>query len=72
LKKPKYERWQFSLDECKSQINIVQSQVKDEYGTAFLNLQLPDGRWLTFKIDNATRVPIYKENSCNKTEMKKE
>lgn len=61
-KKVKYERWQFTLDECKTQINIIESKEKGEgYATAFLNVHLPDGRWLVFTVDEAHRVPLYKD-----------
>ena len=60
-KKEKYERWQFSLDECKTTINIITNSEDKGYGTAFLNIHLPDGRWLVFKIDEDHRVPLFKE-----------
>jgi hypothetical protein len=52
-KKPKrvpYKRDSFDLSECKVNIQIVGSH-KDEYGkygTAFLNVKTPDGRWIAF------------------------
>lgn len=59
----KYERNQFNLSECKAHINIIDaSQSKGKgYATAFLNIQLPDGRWVTFEMVDAERVPLYKE-----------
>lgn len=63
MKKEKYERDQFSLEECKTKINIIPSKEKGEgYATAYLNVHLPDGRWLVFSIDEDHRVPIYKES----------
>jgi hypothetical protein len=57
-----YERWQFDLQECKVNINIIKSDRKGKgFATAFLNLKLPDGRWITFEIVEADRVPLYKE-----------
>jgi len=64
MKREKYERWQFSLDECKTQINIIGKGREDPgYATAFLNVTLPDGRWICFKIADDMRVPLYKPNS---------
>lgn len=60
-KKEKYERWQFTLDECKTQINIIEKSDDKKFAVAFLNVKLPDGRWLVFKTDDATRVPLYKD-----------
>ena len=61
-KRVKYERYQFSLDECKATINIIESKEKGVgFATAFLNIHLPDGRWLSFEIAKPYRVPLYKD-----------
>jgi len=60
-KKIPYERWQFSLDECKTQINIIEKSDDKGYATAFLNVHLPDGRWLVFEMSEEHRVPLYKK-----------
>lgn len=61
-KKEEYERYQFSLDECKATINIISKGKNDPgYATAFLNIRLPDGRWVSFKMADDYRVPLYKE-----------
>jgi len=60
-KRVKYERDQFNLDECKTNINIIPSPTKGKgFATAFLNIHLPDGRWLSFEIAEPYRVPLYK------------
>jgi hypothetical protein len=52
MPKPKKLQSQFTLQECKTQINIVN-------GTAFLNLQTPDGRWIVFQSVEGRTVPEY-------------
>jgi len=66
-KRERYERWQFSLDECKTQINIIEKSADPGYATAFLNVHLPDGRWLVFSMAEQHRVPIYKETKMEAT-----
>jgi hypothetical protein len=56
LPKPKRLKSQFTLEECKSQINIVN-------GKAFLNLQTPDGRWLVFESVEGRTVPEFEKTS---------
>jgi len=62
-KREQFERYQFTLDECKTQINIIPTSDDKGYATAFLNVHLPDGRWLVFKTDAATRIPLYKRET---------
>jgi hypothetical protein len=45
--KTKLLPWQFKLSECEAQITLIENQ--EGYGTAFLNIKFPDGRWITFK-----------------------
>jgi len=60
-KREKYERCQFDLKECEAQINIIEKEDDKGFATAFLNITLPDGRWVTFKMPDCQRVSIYKE-----------
>jgi hypothetical protein len=62
-KRQKYEKSTFNLSECKAIIQIIPSGKADPgYGTAFLDILLPDGRWVVFKHVEDSRVPIYKED----------
>jgi len=65
MNEKKYSRSTFTLDECKASINIIASSKDRGYGTAFLNIQLPDGRWATFQIAEGTRVPLYQRGRKN-------
>ena len=66
-KSKKYEKSTFDLTECKATIQIIPSGKADPgYGTAFLNIQLPDGRWIPFKQSEGSRVPIYKREELKK------
>jgi hypothetical protein len=68
MKRQKYERSSFDLSECKATIQVIPSGKQDPgYGTVFLNIQLPDGRWVPFKQVEGSRVPIYKEREEAKT-----
>ena len=60
-KKQEYERWQFTLDECETLINIIEKSDDKGYGCAFLNVKLPDGRSLVFETHRDTRIPLFKE-----------
>ena len=68
MKKQKYKKSQFTLEECETQINIIEKSDDKGYGMAFLNVKLPDGRWLVFTTDKAHRVPIYKKELEEKRE----
>ena len=55
-----YKRDSFDLSECKVSIQIV-GNYKDEhgkYGTAFLNIKTPDGRWIPFAASDAAKVRL--------------
>lgn len=56
----KYEKDTFNLSKCEASIHIVQIDETD-YGTAFLNVKLPDGRWIPFKQVEGSRVPLKRE-----------
>jgi len=65
VKRKKYERSRFDLAECKAEIMIIGAPKSKGrgYGVAFLNVTLPDGRWIPFKMQEACRVPMYKEEA---------
>lgn len=65
MPKPKPLKSQFTLEECKSQINIVN-------GKAFLNLQTPDGRWLVFESIEGRTIPEYEPSVVPKSAEAKE
>jgi hypothetical protein len=50
----------FHLSECDAEIDLYE-QNKSGYGTAFLNVKLPDGRWIAFKSVENVRIPMYKD-----------
>lgn len=63
-KKPKlikFKRDKFDLSECEATIQIVQNIGTTKHGTAFLNIRLPDGRWIPFKQVEGSRVPLKRE-----------
>lgn len=61
MKRQKYEKTSFDLTECKCTIQIIPSGKCDlGFGVAFLNILLPDGRWIPFKQVEGSRIPIYK------------
>ena len=62
-KRKKYERLEFDLEECKASINIIEKESEKGYGTAYLNITLPDGRWVSFKMPDCYRVPLYKKEA---------
>jgi len=57
----KYERTRFDLEECKVTIDIQPNPKDVSYGTAYLNIKLPDGRWLVFEVAHNYRVPLFEE-----------
>jgi hypothetical protein len=57
----KYKKWRFDLKECEAHINLVEKQDDKGYATAYLNVLLPDGRWVVFSIDANHRIPLFKE-----------
>lgn len=59
--KKKLLPWQFKLSDCKAEINLIENSKDKGYGTAFLNITFPDGRWIAFKSSDAMRVPMYAE-----------
>jgi len=62
-KRKKYKRNQFTLDECKTQINIIEKSDDPGHACAFLNVHLPDGRWLVFTTDRENRIPLFKKEA---------
>ena len=60
-KRERYERQKFDLKECEANINIIEKADDKRFGTAFLNVKLPDGRWVTFEMVDCYRVPLFKE-----------
>ena len=62
-KREKYERWQFSLDECKGTINIIENDEDKGYGVAYLNIKFPDGRWAVFRTAEAHRIALFKKEA---------
>jgi len=58
-KKQKYNKNKFSLKECEAHINVVSRG--EEEATAFLNIQLPDGRWAVFEVHPDCKIPLFKE-----------
>jgi hypothetical protein len=60
-----YKRDSFDLNECKVSIQIVGDH-KDEYGTygtAFLNVKTPDGRWIPFVATEGVKVRLDHEEA---------
>jgi len=64
VKREKYDRDRFKLLECEAFIDIFPKGKEDPgFATAFLNIRLPDGRWLPFKMAEGARTCLYKPQS---------
>lgn len=80
MNKKKLLPYKFNLSECKAELQIIEGSAKSEkgYGTVFLNIQFPDGRWIAFKSVEGMRVAMYKEeppvleNTSNRPQEAKE
>jgi hypothetical protein len=72
LKKQRYRKNRFDLSECKVEINIVQNSNDKDFGTAFLNVTLPDGRWIPFRAAEESRVPLLKNDDYQKMALEAE
>ncbi len=59
----RYERDKFKLSECDADIQIIGDEHGPNrgYGTVFLNVTLPDGRWVSFRIIEGARIPLYRK-----------
>lgn len=60
VKKEEYEKQRFDLSECEVEISIVQNEDNPDFGTAFLNIRLPDKRWIPHCLNVDSRVPYVK------------
>lgn len=67
MPRPKKYKTEFTLEQCKSQINVFN-------GKAFLNLQLPDGRLIVFESAKNRVIPEYmpQQVTTNQAEAKTE
>lgn len=62
-KKERYEDWTIDFSKCKVEFSIIPigPYKKAEYGTVFMNVNFPDGRWVAFQIVDAMQVPLFKK-----------
>lgn len=51
--------YKFDLKDCEATIQLIESSEDRGYGTAFLNIKFPDGRWISFKSIEGMRVLMY-------------
>ena len=66
--------YKFDLKDCKASIQLIEGSKDRGYGVAFLNVEFPDGRWISFKSVEGMRVKMYadaKTNHKEETEAKK-